>query len=546
MKRILVRKDAYYDSVFLMLATRELEGTEGVDGAVVAMGTPMNLELLTGLGYGSAEGGGALASAGPGDLVVAVDCADAAAAEKAIALAIDLVTKKKGPAAQAGQAYPRAASTAGALKLLPEANLAIVSVPGAYAAREARLALERGLHVMVFSDNVSLEDEIALKTLAASKGLLLMGPDCGTAIIGGKPLCFANVVARGPVGIVAASGTGLQEVSCLVDRAGVGVSQAIGCGGRDLKNAKVGGMTSLLAIEGLERDPETKVLLVVSKPPAPETAAKVVAALERGGKPAVAHFLGLKDRPADRDPVYHAASLEEAAALAAAFAKNGADAAARMAAAAAVRARLDAEAAQGVGELTGREAARLAPGQKFLRGLYAGGTVADEALFIAEAALGQVRSNNQTDPSLVLADPRTSEGHTIVDLGDDAFTVGKPHPMIDPSQRNARIVEEGKDPSTAVLLLDVVLGYGSHDDPAGASLEAIAGARAAAAARGGYLPVVASVIGTGADPQGYGAQVAKLEAAGVVVMPSNRRAALLAVEIAKAAARGSSAKGGAR
>ncbi|HOX18838.1 MAG TPA: FdrA family protein, partial [Spirochaetales bacterium] len=402
------------------------------------------------------------------------------------------------------------------------------------------------LHVMIFSDNVSLEDEIELKTLALSKGLLLMGPDCGTAILGGKPLCFANVVARGPVGIVAASGTGLQEVSCLVDRAGIGVSQAIGCGGRDLKNEKVGGMTSLFAIEGLERDPETKVLLVVSKPPAPGTAAKVVAALAKGGKPAVVHFLGLKARPADADPVYHAASLEEAAALAAAFAKSGADAAARMAAAAATRVRLDAEAAQGLGELAAREAARLAPGQQFLRGLYAGGTVADEALFIADAALGQVRSNNQTDPALVLADPRKSEGHTIVDLGDDVFTVGKPHPMIDPSQRNARIVEEGRDPQTAVLLLDVVLGYGSHDDPAGASLEAIAEARAAAAARGGYLPVIASVIGTAADPQGYAAQAAKLEAAGVVVMSSNRRAALLAVEIAKAAARGSTAKGGAR
>ncbi len=386
---------------------------------------------------------------------------------------------------------------------------------------------------MLFSDNVSLDDEITLKKLAVSKGLLLMGPDCGTAIINGTPLCFANVVRRGPVGVVAASGTGLQEVTCLLDRYGTGISQAVGTGGRDLKNAAVGGMTSLLAIEALAADPATKVLLVVSKPPAPEVAAKVVAALEASGKPAVAYFLGMPPKP-DTATLAYATDLEEAALLATLFAlgeKTPASA----------RTRIAEDSGDGhwsrpnrakIQAIAAAEAKNLAASQLYLRGLYTGGTLADEALFIAHAALGGVWSNNQTDKTWLLEDPRKSKGHTVVDLGDDVFTAGKPHPMIDPEARAERIAAEGKDPGTAVILMDVVLGYGSHPDPAGACVPAIREARSAAAKRGGYLPVVASVTGTPGDPQGFEAQKAKLEAEGVIVMPSNYRAALLAVEIA--------------
>ncbi len=527
MKQITVKKDSYYDSVFLMLAARGVKGLPGVKDAVVAMATPMNLELLGDMGFDPAP----LAGLSPNDLVVAVDAADAKALEAATAEAIASLTRKKQATGDGGP--PSAGSLAAALKLGAGSNMAVISVPGAYAVRETRKALEAGLHVMLFSDNVPLEDEVALKKLAVSRGLLLMGPDCGTAIINGKPLCFANVVRRGPIGIVAAAGTGLQEVSCLIDRYGSGVSQAIGTGGRDLKNPAVGGMTSLLAIEALAADPATKVILVVSKPPAPAVADKVIAALRASGKPAVAHFLGLAV-PADEARLAYATDLEEAALIASLFAEGEPDARS-------ARARIVEDSGNDrynrpnrarIQELARRESRPLAQEQRYLRGLYTGGTLTDEALFLAHGALGGVRSNNHTDPAWTMADPRVSVGHAIVDLGDDVFTAGKPHPMIDPAARAERIEREGADPSVAALLLDVVLGYGSHPDPAGAMIEAIRGARSAAKARGGYLPVIASVTGTPADPQGLEGQKAKLEAEGVVIMPSNYRAALLALEIA--------------
>jgi succinyl-CoA synthetase alpha subunit len=364
-----------------------------------------------------------------------------------------------------------------------------------------------------------------------------MGPDCGTAIIGGKSICFANAVRRGPVGIVAASGTGLQELTCLVDEYGSGISEAIGTGGRDLKNEQVGGMTTLAAIEALKIDPATEVVVVISKPPADEVAANVLAALEACGKPAVVHFLGYKGETQDRDRVAFASNLEETARIAVTFASGAKSA--QDAKKTASKTSPDMEAIRGI---AARESGKLAKNQRYLRGLFVGGTLTDEALFLAHAALGRVRSNNQIDEAWLLQNPAVSAGHTIVDLGDDFFTVGKPHPMIDPSPRAERIVREGCDPETAVLLLDFVIGYGSHDDPAGAALKAISQAKAEAAAMGGYLPVVASVTGTRLDPQDKEAQTGKLREAGVIVMESNYRSALVAIEIAKAASESQDAR----
>jgi succinyl-CoA synthetase alpha subunit len=521
-KKAMVRKDSYFDSVFLMSLSKQLKTHPGVSDAVVAMGTVMNLELLASQGYASTE----LAGASANDLLMAVDCAEEPAVEAAFKAAADLLARKRTNSGSAGGA-PRPASIDGAIEEMPDANLAIISLPGAYAAREGRKALERGLHVMLFSDNVSLEEEIALKNLGRSKGLLVMGPDCGTAIINGAPLCFANVVKRGPVGVVAASGTGLQEVTCLVDRYGSGISQAIGTGGRDLKNARVGGITMLMGIEALSRDPATSVLLLVSKPPAPEVAAKVIAALGSSGKPAVVLFIGLDPARSGKLPpnVHLSTSLEDAAAEAVTRARGtplgkserGGDEASLAA-------------------IVERETTHMAKSQRWLRGYFTGGTLADEAMILLHRLTGAVYSNNQTDPAFILKDPRVSIGHTIVDLGDDVFTVGRPHPMIDPSTRTDRIAAETGDSSIAVVLVDVVLGYGSHEDPAGAMVPFLVEARRAAADKGGYLPVIASVTGTPGDFQGFAGQVAKLEAAGCVVMPSNYRAAILAAKIVEKAA----------
>ena len=516
MKTVFVEKESYYDSALLMLTSQEVKKTSGVHDATVAMGTEMNLDLLRSLGFDSA----ALAEAAPNDLVIAVDCNSVESAEAARAAAKRALSRKaKATSGDAAHAAPT--SLASALRAQPDANLAVISLPGAYAAREARKALESGLHVMLFSDNVALEDEIALKALSRRKGLLMMGPDCGTAIINGMPLCFANVVRRGPVGVIGASGTGIQEVTCLIDRAGSGVSQAIGAGGRDLKNGKVGGATTLMGIEALAGDDDTKVIVIISKPPAKAVAEQVVAALERAGKPAVAFFVGATPEARRAGSVVRfAGNLEETAAMAVALAKGKRYA---------PRAFTVREAE--IDAIVKRETRRLAPSQRYLRGYFTGGTLADEAWIVAHRATGAVHSNNQTDPKFVLADPHRSVGHTVVDLGDDAFTVGRPHPMIDPSTRVERMMAERDDGEIAVVVVDVVIGYGSHEDPAGAIAPAVEAMRAAARKRGGYLPVLASITGTAGDPQNFALQKAKLEAAGCVVMPSNHQACALATRI---------------
>ena len=526
---VLVRKGAYFDSVVLMLLSRELKGRDGVRDAVVTMGTPTNLELLVSMGCAPGD----VAGVTPNDLVVAVDGADASVVAGTLAAAEEALARRQAPVGGAARAAAGPATLEAALRAQPGANVAVISLPGAYAAREARRALDHGLHVMLFSDNVPLADEIALKTYARGRGLLVMGPDCGTAILNGKPLCFANVVRRGPVGIVAASGTGLQEVSVLVDRAGSGVSQGLGTGGRDLKNERVGGITMLMGIEALAADDATRVIVVISKPPAPAVAAKVLAALEAAGKDAVVHFIGLASPPVPATTrVRHAANLEEAAGLAVAMAGGRPW----------TRRTFDLPEAE-IAALVARETAGLAAPQRFARGYFTGGTLADEAWILLHRLTGAVHSNNQTDPKFVLADPRVSVGHTVVDLGDDVFTVGRPHPMIDPSTRTARIDAEAPDPSIAVMLVDVVLGYGSHPDPAGALVPSLVAAKQAAAARGGRLPVVASVTGTPGDYQGLTGQTAKLQEAGVVVMPSNAQASMFAARVLQAV---SAKTGGAR
>jgi len=506
-----------------MLLSRELKGTPGVSDAVVAMGTPMNLELLTDSGYPPAELGGV----GANDLVIAISCPTSAQLETAAKAADALLARKAAPRSGSGGKAANPRSLEGALDWLEGANMAVISLPGAYAAREARKALEHGLHVMLFSDNVPLEDEIALKTFARSKGLLVMGPDCGTAIINGIPLCFANVVRRGTVGVVAASGTGLQETTCLIDRFGAGVSQAIGTGGRDLKNEKVGGLTMLTGIEALAADPATDTILVVSKPPAQAVADKVVAALEAAGKPAVVHFIGLKAGSTNKSngKILWATNLEEAARMSASLALGKTGDVGRPAGK--IFDLGDAE----IEALVKKETARMARGQKWIRGYFTGGTLADEAWILLHGLTGAVWSNNQTDSAFVPKDPMKSVGHTVVDLGDDVFTVGRPHPMIDPSTRTERIDAERDDAEIAVMLVDVVLGYGSHADPAGALVPSLVAAKAAAAKRGGYLPVVASITGTVGDFQGFEHQKAVLEGAGVIVMPSNYQASMLAVRI---------------
>jgi FdrA protein len=502
-----VWKRAYHDSVTLMRLTRDMEAVPGVSRAAAMMGTPANRALLKDAGLLTDEG----SAAAPTDLVIAVAGSGESSARAAEAAARAALSSRPA-AGPEGRASPRPRTLASALRARPDATLALISVPGLYAGAEALKALRAGLHVMLFSDNVPLETEIELKRFARERGLFLMGPDCGTAIIDGVPLGFANAVPRGRIGLAAASGTGLQEVTCLIAQAGEGISHAIGVGGRDLSDA-VSGIMMEQALAALAADGATEVICVIGKPPGPSAAARLHEAVSRLGKRCVVHVVGGAAAPAPTvgAGVHIAASLEDCARAAVALARKERPASTEFTLPAAEVQRLVEEAVR-----------PLEPGQRFVRGVYSGGTLAWEALALLGATLSDVAPGVTGGGS----------GHRVVDVGADIFTVGRPHPMIDGTVRREWIRKEGADPSTAVLLLDVVLGYGAHPDPAGELLPALHAARAEARAHGRHLAVVASVTGTDADPQGRAGQVARLAGLGAAVMPSNAQAVRLAARVA--------------
>jgi FdrA protein len=486
-----VEQGRYHDSVTLMRASAAAAALPGVATVVAAMATELNRGLL-------AEAGFPRPAAGPDDLVVAVraDGEDAAAAARA---AVDRALTERRAGGTGGGGAPAVAplTVESAAARAPEAGVVVVSVPGAHAYVEAAAALRSGRHVMVFSDGVDLAAEVALKDEAARRGRLVMGPDCGTAILGGVGLGFANVVEPGPVGLVAASGTGAQQVCCLLDGAGIGVRHVVGVGGRDL-SAEVRAASTLPALAALDADPAVEVIAVVGKPPDREVAEAVAAAAGRCRTPVVLALVG-PGRPTLTD-----AAAEVATALGVPFPAPrswpGADA----------------------------PVPRTGP----VLGLFSGGTDAAEALVELEDRLGPVRSNVHPDPARRIGphdDP--AGGHAVLDLGDDELTAGRPHPMIDPAAVADRLVAAAAGPGgPGVVVLDVVLGHGAHPDPVAVL------APAAAKARDAGVAVVAALVGTAGDPQGLDRQAEALVAAGAAVHTSNAGAARRAAELAGVAA----------
>lgn len=510
--RCFVRRNEYHDSVLLMNVTERVRKLPGVREAMVVMGTEANLTMLAELGLLTPEA----KAAGKDDLLVCID------AEEDVAKGLlDSLPTLLAPVKSAQQ-LSTFRSLSGALQSTYEVNLVLISVPGEFAAAEAKRALAAGKHVMIFSDNVPVADELSLKCFGRERGLLVMGPDCGVANINGVALGLASVVRSGPIGMVGASGSGLQEAACLVEQLGSGITQAIGTGGRDLKR-EIGGLTMLTAIDLLEADPATKVIVLISKPPALEVANTILQRVQSCSKPVVIYFLGGNSEPIRLAGAYAAATLDDAALTAVKLAG--------------VEPESSLDPSGDIEAVVARESSRLAPGQRYLRGLFGGGTFSQAAQLAVHPYVGKVASNAPVGDSLRLADSRKSVGHCIVDLGDEEFTKGRAHPVIDPTPYRLRIAHEAKDPEVAVLLIDVILGPAAHPDPAGYIAKAVAEARATVQARGGYLPVVASVCGSMGDPQGLGRQKATLASAGVVVMPSSTQAARLAGLIAAAAGR---------
>jgi FdrA protein len=505
-----IKHNAYFDSVTLMLFSSKLSGIVGVLEAAVMMGTDHNKELMKSSGILSEE----LANKITGnDLVIGIK----AISQEVIDLAIKTLDEQFENKNKSGDdnSKIKVKTIDAAVKKMDGLNFAIVSLPGRFAAAETMKCLKNGMHVLLFSDNITIDEENELKDYAVENHLLMMGPDCGTAIINGVALGFANVVRKGNIGLVAASGTGLQELTVIIDKLGGGISQALGTGGRDLKK-DIGGKMMLLALDALANDPETQVIGIVSKPPAKEVMVKILDKVKTISKPVVACFLGGDSNLVEGTDTIATETIEEAAKQLVKLSRGE------------LSTDLQLYPEEELNGLVDSEVSKL-QGQKYLRGLYTGGTLAYEGMLILDAKVGGIYSNIAMSKEFNLNDVEVSQGNTILDMGDDYFTDGMPHPMIEPKLRSERIKKEASDPETAVILLDCVLGYGSHEDPAGAVSTAVQQAKELQGNR--HVTYIASVCGTEKDPQVLSDQVEKLKNAGIIVLPTNAQAAQLAVRI---------------
>lgn len=494
-----MRKNAYFDSVTLMIVSKQLEEESGISKAIVGMGTELNLSMAESFGFSVDE----LADIGSNDFFVAV-LSDQDMSEDELGELTQQLMAKRSSTSDEDYIAPTLAS---ALDYQPAANLVLFSIPGQYVHREAMTALKHDKHIMIFSDNISVQEELELKQLGQERGLLVMGPDCGTAIINHTPLAFANAVRPGGIGIVGASGTGMQEVSVLIHKMGQGISQAIGTGGRDL-SAEIGGIMMSMGIEALQNDPATEVIVLISKPPSPEVEKKIIEQLASVTKPVVVNFIA-GEQTGYVGQNYFAQSLEEAA-----------RAAVKLVSGKEAELKSD-QTVPSVSELK----SRFKETQKYILGLYTGGTLAGETKHVLQ----------QAGIDLVANDYSTGEhqsiGNEILDLGDDFFTRGKAHPMIDPGIRVQKLIEEANNPEVAVVMMDFVHGYGSNENPVKEMLPAIQKFNQEKQSSQEASIIVASICGTTDDPQDYNQAVNNLKAEGVVLFPSNYQAATFVAEL---------------
>lgn len=531
--QVRVKRSAYFDSITLMKIARSLTEMAGVEDAAAIMATAPNLQLLAEAGLMPPEL--SVDAAGPNDVLLVVRAADETSAGGALDAAEAQLSQRPIASAgtdEAGTGPEQPRSLEQAALQNAGAGVAVISVPGPYAALESERALRAGLHVFLFSDNVPLADEIALKQLAQERGLLLMGPDCGTAMLNGVGLGFVNVVPRGSIGIVGASGTGIQQVMSLIAEGRGGVSQVIGCGGRDL-SAEVGAITTLQGLRMLQEDEQTRVIVLISKPPAPAIAGRVLEAAMASDKPVTVCFVGadtdaLRERYGERLAIVENLTIAARSALAS----------------------IDIMSDKFVGEavfwdeLEERKASTKAEAQAtasvapvkadgHLAALFSGGTLCDEAMHLWSEELGPVYSNIPLKAEWRLNEGQGErpQGHIAIDFGADEYTRGRPHPMIDPSLRLKRLQEEARNPQVGVILLDIVLGYCSHPDPASVYAPAIREALAQAEREHRSLFCIISLCGTEGDPQRLSAQAARLREAGAEVFTSNIEAARRCIEL---------------
>jgi len=495
--------------------------SSGIIEASVIMATSTNKGILIRLGFPPSV----IQEAKESDIIIAVRAQNQDSLDLAIQKANEMLESPEKISA-GNEENSRLTDLDSALNMMPDANLVLLSIPGEHVKDISLKLIERGIHQQIFSDHVPIEDELEIKLQAVKNGVLILGPGSGTSIINGKGIGFSNVVKEGPVGVVAAAGTGLQEVITLLDHCGIGVKQGLGVGGSDPKE-KIGGLMMLEGIKLLEKDPDIDVIGIVSKPPSASIQEKIINYISQDAKKKyVVAFIGGRQFQDDRTKgrIIQVGSLASAVL---AFAKHVGN-----------EQFMNAKAKTRISQndlfkMLEKEWIKLRDSQKYIRALYTGGTFTYEAQVILSGILpGPIYSNAPILDIREMASSLTSEANSIVDLGEEEFTQGRPHPMIDPTIRKLRILEEAKDPEVGVLLMDFVLGYGSHPDPVGAALREIKEAKDIAARDGRYLSVISHVCGATGDPQGYDSSIGKLQLAGSVVLPTNASAAVGAALVA--------------
>lgn len=504
---IKIKKNTYVDSLESLAESSVLNEQPGVEVGYAGMATKAFLDILAEIGLLTEEA----AACGPNDFVIAARAESAEVFEAAVSAATVSQTSVSDSGAPVGESY---SSIRAAVKAHPEANLCSVAVPGEYALAEVKKALNAGLHCVVFSNNVPLADERQMKELAREKGLLCMGPDCGVANINGAALVLASINNRGPFGICGASGTGIQHVAAMLHEMGTGVSQTIGTGGNDMKN-EIGGIMMLMGIDALEADPETRYIALISRRPGDEVMPRVLERVKACRKPVVVYFMGCSRAQIEEAGGIYAANLDDCAQQCLAL----------------IGKRYPLASDEELAALAAEQARLLAPEQKYLRGAFSGGTYMDEAMEALTPKIGSIWSNKPLRPDWQLPDSQQSRENTCIDYGEEEFTLGRPHPAIDPGVREPAILREASDPATAVILLDYILTPPGHPNPAGYSIPDIRAAQQMAAEAGRRLIFIATVLGTTADLQDLNRQEQELREAGVLVCQTNERAAALAGEI---------------
>jgi FdrA protein len=542
---VMIRPNFYRDSLQLMKISEKLRQSSGVSEASIVMATETNKGVLIRLGFSPSL----IEQANESDMIIAVRAKDQQS--------IDLVAEHIGKLFESPEEdrsdsrdQEKATDIDLALRKMPGTNLVLLSIPGEYVKDISYKLIEQGIHQKIFSDHVPVEDELKIKKQAVTKGVLILGPGAGTSIINGKGIGFSNTISLGPVGIVAAAGTGLQEVACLLDQCGIGVKHGLGVGGNDPKD-KIGGIMMLECMKILEKDDDINVIAIISKPPSRSVEQKIMEyAIGNGTKKYVLAFIGGQLATAagkkQQSQTENFISQESSSANTSSRHTSTADRDTRIVKANSLASCVLAIAnalgnqqlqkaisqlyipSEGLVNLLQREWSQLQSNQRFIRALYTGGTFTYEAQVILKDIIdkGQIYSNAPIEQVKELQDSFKSQNHSIVDLGEEEFTKGRPHPMIDPTIRKFRILEEAKDPEVGVILLDFVLGYGSNPDPVGAVIEELQLAKEIAHKQGHYLPIITHVCGTKNDIQGYEGSISKLHSVGCVVMPTNALAVI--------------------